>query len=99
MVDIDTLAHNNNGSYQREYYRKNKAKHIAYMTEYHKKNSDKHKEYMLTYYRKNKAKFDEFSRTKRHCEACDHGYGYTNYAKHLLTKKHLKNVENVEELE
>ena len=89
----DTTNKQDTKAYQREYYQKNKEKHIAYMMEYHKKNNDKHKEYMLRYYRKNKDKFDAFSRQKRHCEACNKGYGYTNYAKHLITKKHIKNVE------
>lgn len=91
----ETTDKRDNKAYQREYYQKNKAKHIAYMIEYHKQHNDKHREYMLTYYRKNKAKFDEFSRRKRHCAVCDQHYGYTNYAKHLTTKKHLKNVEQL----
>ena len=91
MTDIDLTL--NTKTYQQQYYQDNKAKHIAYMTEYHKENNDKHKAYMLTYYRKNKEKFDAFSRTKRHCKACDRGYGYTNFSKHTRSAMHKRNQD------
>ena len=83
--------------YSKEYYVKNRDKHIAYMIEYHKKpeNAEKHRGYMRAYYAKNKAKFIEFTNKKRMCVACDREYGYSNYGNHLRSKKHLKNAEQL----
>lgn len=48
---------------------------------------------MKAYYEKNKDKFKEWSKKKIYCECCNKHITAPNYATHLKTSTHIKNLE------
>ena len=62
----------------------------AYNSKYSKNDYHKYKEYYTAYAKKNAAK-------KVRCDACNMEIKKTSLRKHLVTKRHLKNIEVSEE--
>jgi hypothetical protein len=80
--------------YQKEYYEQNKDKIQEYKKEYHKQNKDKTKEHRKEYYEQNKDKMNERKKERIQCD-CGMTYSRTNKTQHCKTKKHIKLLEQL----
>ena len=66
--------------YKKEYYQLNKQQIRDYKKEYRQKHTQQIRDYQK-----------EYRQTKKHCNICSRDYPIYNFARHLKSKKHIKN--------
>ena len=72
-----------NKSYSKNYYEKNKTKIINQVQQNYKKNIDSKREYYLSYYQKNKERIASKNKEKVVCEHCNNEYARQYLNKHV----------------
>jgi hypothetical protein len=75
-----------------DYYIKNRDKLIALAIERRQKNPEKHQNYNKKYLEKNKEVYREMKNKQFTCEICNGQFTYSNYNRHILTNKHIKQI-------
>jgi len=75
-----------------EYYIKNRDKLINLAKERRQKNPEKHREYVKSYLDKNRTVYNEMKNKHFTCEICNGQFTYSNYNRHILTNKHIKQI-------
>ena len=81
-------------AFQRDWYTKNRDKVIERTRLYDIKNAENLKERKKRYYEKNKAALIAAGSIKTRCETCNKDVSHIN--RHVLTKRHLKKKEKLE---
>ena len=75
-----------------DYYIKNRDKLINLAKERRQKNPEKHREYVKSYLDKNRTVYNEMKNKQFTCEICNGQFTYSNYNRHILTNKHIKQI-------
>jgi len=84
-----------NKSYSKNYYEKNKNKIINQVQQNYKKNIDSKREYYLSYYQKNKERIAEKNKTKVKCEKCNNIYAFQYINKHVCLAEPVLELKEV----
>ena len=84
-----------NKSYSKNYYEKNKTKIINQVQQNYKKNIDSKREYYLSYYQKNKERIASKNKEKVVCEHCKGLYARQYFNKHVCISEPVVELKEV----